>query len=157
MAETPLPADNAEDFLHQAVHFCNTALWGTLNACIIVHPKTEIELGYILDEAIAYLHYGSVAINHWPALGYAFGSTTWGAYPGHTLDDIQSGIGVVHNTLMFDKPQKSVIFGPFHPRPKPAWFVTHRSAYKLAPILARFEAHPRWSLLIPLMWHALQI
>ncbi|MEU2237490.1 hypothetical protein ABZ585_42055, partial [Streptomyces vietnamensis] len=27
---------------------------------------------------------------------------TWGAYPGHTLDDVQSGIGIVHNALLLD-------------------------------------------------------
>jgi len=106
IAETPLQAFNAADFLHKAVEFCNNTLWGTLNACIIVHPQTEASLGSLLDQAISDLHYGSVGINHWPALSYALGSTTWGAYPGHTLNDIQSGIGVVHNTFMFDKPQK---------------------------------------------------
>jgi hypothetical protein len=155
MAETSLPANNAAEFLRQAVHFCNTTLWGTLNACIIVHPKMAAKLGPVLDEAVSDLHYGSVAINHWPALSYGFGVTTWGAYPGHTLDDIQSGVGVVHNTLMFDEPQKSVIYGPFYIWPKPAWFATHRSAHKLAPILTRFEAHPRWSLISQLMWYAL--
>lgn len=156
MAETPLPSGNVADFLHQAVHFCNTALWGTLNACIIIHPRTAAELGSLLDETIADLRYGSVALNHWPALSYAFGSTTWGAYPGRTLNDVQSGVGVVHNTFMFDKPQKSIIFGPFHIWPKPPWFVTHISAHKLAPILVRFEAYPRWSSLFSIMRYALQ-
>lgn len=156
MAETPFPSGNVVDFLRQAVHFCNKTLWGTLNACVIIHPNVEAELGAFLDEAISDLRYGSVAINHWPALSYAFGLTTWGAYPGHTPDDIQSGVGVVHNTLMFGKSQKSVIYGPFRMWPKPAWFVTHRSAHKLAPILTRFEARPRWLLIPPLMWHGLR-
>src|SRR3972149_3118288 len=156
IAETPLQAFNAADFLHKAVEFCNNTLWGTLNACIIVHPQTEASLGSLLDQAISDLHYGSVGINHWPALSYALGSTTWGAYPGHTLNDIQSGIGVVHNTFMFDKPQKSVIYGPFRIWPKPPWFVTHKTANKLAPILAQLEARPCWSLLPSIIWQALQ-
>ena len=156
IAETPLQASNAADFLHKAVEFCNNTLWGTLNACIIVHPQTEAKLGSLLDQAISDLRYGSISINHWPALSYALGSTTWGAYPGHTLDDIQSGIGVVHNTLMFDKPQKSVIYGPFRTWPTPPWFVTHKTANKLAPIITKFEACPRWSLLPPVIWYALQ-
>lgn len=156
MAETPLLATDTAGFLRQAVHFCNATLWGTLNTCIIIHPKTAAELGSVLDEAISDLRYGSVAINHWPALSYGFGVTTWGASPGHTPYDIQGGVGVVYNTFMFDEPQESVIYGPFHMRPKPAWFVTHKSAHKLASILTRFEAHPRWSLLPQLMWHTLR-
>lgn len=156
IAETPLQASDAADFLHKAVEFCNNTLWGTLNACIIVHPQTEAQLGNLLDQAISDLRYGSVGINHWPALSYALGSTTWGAYPDHTLNDIQSGIGVVHNTVMFDKPQKSVIYGPFRIWPKPPWFATHKTANKLAPILTQFEARPCWSLLPSIIWHALQ-
>ncbi|HLE24802.1 MAG TPA: NAD-dependent aldehyde dehydrogenase, partial [Thermodesulfobacteriota bacterium] len=62
-----------------------------------------------------------------------------------------------HNTVMFDKPQKSVIYGPFRIWPKPPWFVTHKTANKLAPILTQFEArHCCWSLLPSIIWHALQ-
>jgi hypothetical protein len=156
IAEAPIAASDAADFLFKAVAFCNDTLWGTLNACIIIHPETEAELGSLLDQAVSDLRYGSIGINHWPALSYALGTTTWGAYPGHTLDDIQSGIGVVHNTLMFDKPEKSVIRGPFRIWPKPPWFVTHKSAHKLAPALTKFEARPSWSLLPSIIWHALQ-
>jgi hypothetical protein len=41
-----------------------------------------------------------VAINHWPALAYGLGSTPWGAFPGSTAADIQSGVGHVHNTYL---------------------------------------------------------
>lgn len=141
-AETALSARDASDFLTQAVDFCNDVLWGTLNACILLHPKTEHTLGSQLDEAIEALRYGSIAINQWPALSYALGCTTWGAHPGHTLDDIQSGLGVVHNTYMFEHPQKSVIYAPFRIFPKPPWFVTHKRAHKVAPILASLERDP---------------
>src|SRR3989304_9953621 len=77
IAETPLPASDTADFLHKAVEFCNNTLRGTLNACIIVHPQTEAQLGSLLEQASADLCSGSVGINHWPALSYALGSTTW--------------------------------------------------------------------------------
>ena len=41
-----------------------------------------------------------------------------GAYPRHTYTDLESGIGVVHNALMFDKPLKTVP-APFRPFPRP--------------------------------------
>src|ERR1035437_4466344 len=75
----------------------------------------------------------------------------WGAFPGHTVDDIQSGIGVVHNSLLFDRPEKSVVRAPFLPYPRstahgrprllptPPWFVTHRRAHVVSERLTRFE------------------
>jgi aldehyde dehydrogenase (NAD(P)+) len=63
-------------------------------------------------------------------MAFAFATTTWGAYPGHAATDIQSGTGVVGNALMFDRPQKSVVTGPFRARPMPSTFATSRSGPK---------------------------
>lgn len=140
VAQTTLPGADAGEFLRNAVRFCNETVWGTLNACIIIHPKVRKAIGEAaLERAIADLEYGSVAVNHWPGLCYGFGCTTWGAYPGHTLDDIQSGIGVVHNTYLFDKPEKTVLQGPFTVFPKPPWFVTHKRSDKVARKMLELE------------------
>ena len=133
-AQTTLPGKNSAEFLENAGFFCNDVLWGSLNACIIVHPREEKRLGDSIEQAISNLRYGSVAVNHWPGLCYGMGSTAWGAYPGHTLDDIQSGIGAVHNTYLFDRPQKSVLKGPFRVFPRPPWFVTHGRGLQVAEI-----------------------
>ena len=154
-AQTALPGADAREFLANAVRFCNETLWGTLNACVIVHPRTAEALGDALDEAIGDLEYGSVGVNHWPALSYALGSTTWGAWPGHTLDDIQSGIGVVHNTFLFDRPQKSVIRGPFRVTPKPPWFVTHKRTDKVARAMLALESAPGFAKIPAIAFHAL--
>ncbi len=138
-AETPLATGDAPDFLQAAVHFANTRLWGTLNACVIVDPRTRRQLGNDLEQAVEQLRYGTVALNHWPALGFALGVTTWGAYPGHTRQWIGSGTGVVHNTLLFENPEKSVIDGPFTMTPKPPWFATHAGAAATAQQLLRLE------------------
>jgi acyl-CoA reductase-like NAD-dependent aldehyde dehydrogenase len=142
VAETSLPGADAREFLQDAVEFCNQSLWGSLSAAIIVDPRTRRALDWALERAIADLNYGSVAVNHWPALCFALGSTTWGAYPGHTPADIQSGIGTVHNAMLFDRPEKSVVYGPFRVIPKPPWFVTHRNAAKVARRLVDLEAKP---------------
>jgi hypothetical protein len=138
-AETPLAAGDALDFLTKAVHFANTRLWGTLNACVIIDPRTRRQLGDAVEHAVEQLRYGTVALNHWPALGFALGVTTWGAYPGHTRQHIASGIGVVHNTMLFEHPEKSVIDGPFTIAPKPPWFATHAGAVAVAQQLLRLE------------------
>ena len=46
----------------------------------------------------------------------------WGAFGGdQTVADVGSGLGVVHNTYLFDQPQKAVVRTPFisplHPLP----------------------------------------
>ena len=93
-------------------------------------------------QSIADLKYGTVSVNHWPALGYVWGTPTWGAFPGHDCHDIQSGVGTTHNALMFDRPEKSVLYGPFRIWPKPPWFVTNRRAHKILSRCVRLEASP---------------
>jgi acyl-CoA reductase-like NAD-dependent aldehyde dehydrogenase len=154
--ETALDAADTGEFIANAVRFCNDTLWGTLNAAILIHPDTERQHKKQLDQAVADLRYGSVVINHWPALAYGFGVTTWGAFPGHTYQNIQSGIGVVHNALLFDKAQKSVIHGPFRVFPRPPWFVTNRQTHHIAPRLVDFEMNPSLPNLGRIIWYAVR-
>lgn len=144
IGEVSLDARDAESFLDAAVTFCNERLWGTLSCMLLIDPRTAKSAGsrQAYERAVADLRYGTVAINHWAGMGYGNCLTTWGAYPGHTLENIGSGIGVVHNTLMFERPQKSVLRGPFVVRPKPPWFATHRRAQHAARRLTDFEARP---------------
>lgn len=151
LSETLLPGDDAATFLKNAVTFCNGTLWGTLGANILIHPKTMAELGSAFEDAVAALQYGCVAVNAWTGLGFILCQTSWGAFPGHTARDIRSGSGVVHNTLFFDRPQKSVVYQPFHPTPralrhgrftllpKPPWFVTNKTAATTMRRLVGFE------------------
>jgi acyl-CoA reductase-like NAD-dependent aldehyde dehydrogenase len=143
-AETAIAAGSVAEYLDRAVAFANDSLWGTLNVTLVVPPAAvaDPEVAAAVERAIAELRYGTVAVNHWAAIGYGLVVTPWGAYPGHTAQDIQSGTGIVHNTLMFSRVQKSVVRAPFHARPKPAWFATHRTAARLTPRLVRFEAEP---------------
>lgn len=154
LTETRLPGNDPATYLRNAVAFCNDELWGTLGANIIIHPTTIKQLGPVFDQAIADLRYGCVAINAWTGLGFLLAQTTWGAYPGHPENDIQSGTCVVHNTYLFDRPQKSVVSAPFYPNPrglahgsfallpKPPWFVTNKMGAVLGRRLVNFEGHP---------------
>ncbi len=153
-AATRLPGKTAREFLENAVNFANDTLWGTLGANLLIHPATIKELGSEFEEFIARLRYGCVAVNSWTGVGFLLSQTSWGAFPGHTADNIQSGRGIVHNSLLFDRPQKSVIYQPFYPfprnlqhgeihsLPKPPWFVTNQKAHKIGPRLVAFEADP---------------
>lgn len=143
-AETPIPAGSSIDFLEKAVAFANRGLWGTLNVTLLVHPGTlrDPAARRAFEQAVADLRFGTVSINHWAAVGYGLVVTPWGAAPGHTPQDIQSGTGWVHNTLMFSRIQKSVVRAPFRVFPKPVWFASHKTAHRLTPKLVAFEAAP---------------
>jgi hypothetical protein len=142
--ETGLEAASVPEFVDRAVAFCNNVLWGTLNVTLIVHPESLKDPGVAsaVERAVADLRYGTVSVNHWAAIGFGLVITPWGAFPGHTRQDIKSGTGVVHNTLMFDRVQKSVVRAPFRVWPKPVWFATHKTAHRLTPKLSEFEAAP---------------
>ncbi len=144
-AESTLAASSIAEYIDRAVDFCNTDIWGTLNATIIIHPESlkDPAVAAAFERAIANLRYGTIGVNYWAGIGYALGTTTWGAFPGHELSNIQSGVGVVHNALMFDKPQKTVLRAPFHAFPTPIWFATQsKTALKVFPKLVDFEASP---------------
>ena len=142
LAETALDAGDEAEFLDSAVRFCNERVFGTLSAGVLVHPHSRRRLGAEFDRAVSALRYGTVSINHWSAVSFGLVVAPWGAYPGHTLEDIGSGIGVVHNTLMFDRPLKTVVWGPFTSSPTPPWFVTHRRSHIVGRRMAAFEASP---------------
>lgn len=154
-AQTSLPGKTAVEFLRRAVSFCNDTLQGTLGVTILIHPRTLAELGAEFEQAIAALRYGSIGINVWNALAFLMAQASWGAYPGHRFDDIQSGMGCVHNCFMFDRPQKTVVRGSFYPfprawrhgewhiAPKPLWFVTNRTAHITARRVTQCAIEPR--------------
>ena len=144
VAETALTAPSPAAFVDAATAFCNEVVWGTLGVTIVVSPSSlkDQDVADAVERAVADLRYGSIGVNLWHGLSFAMGSTTWGAYPGHPRTDIQSGTGVVGNALMFDRPQKSVVRGPFRSRPKPPWFATAADAYDVMRRFVAFEAEP---------------
>ena len=149
-----LPGDTPEEFLRHAVDFANDTLPGTLGATLIVHPRTESKHRAAVETAVAALRYGTLGVNCWSALGFLLGYTPWGAYPGHTRQDIGSGIGFVHNAFMLQDIEKTVLRAPFAPAPRglftgspslsprPPYFVTNRTARTTVERVARFTAAP---------------
>ena len=154
LAVTRLPGADAAAFLDAAVDFCNTRLSGTLGMSILIHPKTIADLGSRFEDALARLEYGTIGVNAWSGVGFLIAQAAWGAYPGHERADIQSGAGVVHNALLFERPQKTVVWAPFapfprsvlagelHTSPRPPWFVTNQTSEVTMQRLTRFAADP---------------
>lgn len=149
-----LPGETPAEFLRHAVDFANDTLPGTLGATLIVHPRTEKAHPAAVEAATAELRYGTLGVNCWSAIGFLLGFTPWGAYPGHTRQDIGSGIGFVHNAFMLEDVEKTVLRAPFAPAPRglftgspslsprPPYFVTNRTALTTIERVTRFTAAP---------------
>jgi len=144
LVETSLEANDASDFAAKATEFVNNRLFGTLGCSVTVHPEwrqsTAGKAAY--EQMLTDLEYGTVAVNHWSALGFGMMSPPWGGYPGGNLEDPKSGIGWVHNTFMLPKPEKTVLEGPLTIFPKPFWFPTHRNTEALGWKVVRLLEKP---------------
>lgn len=156
ITETPLVSDTIPEFIHKAVEFCNDKIWGTLSCSLFIDPLTESINRNEIEQAIDLLRYGSIGINCWAALSYAFAATTWGAYPGSPLKDIQSGSGSVHNGFLFDYPEKSVVRAPFRIWPNPAWFYTNKNTIGIGKSLVQYEYSQSTKDFIKLIFAALK-
>jgi aldehyde dehydrogenase (NAD(P)+) len=142
LSQTDLDESDPGAFIAAATKFCNERLWGTLNATLIVDPRTEAAEAAALDRAIVDLRYGTVTINHWAGLVFGSVSAPWGGHPSATLNDVQSGIGWVHNTFMLEGIEKSVFRGPVVMSPKPAWFYDNAMMRIIGSKLSDFESAP---------------
>jgi len=115
-------------------------------------------LGDGFENAIADLRYGAISINSWTAFAFLTPTLTWGGYPGGTLENVVSGIGVVHNALLLDGVERSLTRGPFRPfprsiprivrtlslskgsvLPKPPWFVDSRTGATVSEGFTRYR------------------
>jgi acyl-CoA reductase-like NAD-dependent aldehyde dehydrogenase len=157
VAETALEAPSVPGYIERVVDFANETLWGTLNATFLVHPRSLADppVAAALERAVANLRYGTVTVNVFSYYSYYFMVLPWGAFPGHNICDIQSGIGKTANALMFEFPEKSVVRGPFH-KPIDPLKLTSERAHEFARKLARFEESPSWARLSALVWSALR-
>jgi acyl-CoA reductase-like NAD-dependent aldehyde dehydrogenase len=142
LSHTEVGSSDPATFLAAATSFCNDRLWGTLNAGLIIDPRTERQVAAALDRAIVELRYGTVGINLWPAVGYGTISPPWGGHASATLENIQSGLGWVHNTYMLEAIDKSVVRGPITMWPKPAWFFDNTATHLIGAKLTQFELSP---------------
>ncbi|MDP1658839.1 MAG: aldehyde dehydrogenase family protein [Methylotenera sp.] len=158
LSEVQVGSKNPVEFLEKAVEFCNHKLWGTLNATIIVHPKSlkDPAIKAAFERAICNLKYGTVAVNTFPGLSFVFASPPWGAHPGSTLNNIQSGSGFVHNTLMLEGIEKAVIRAPLTVFPKPAWLPTHRTAQTVTRRIVEMEEKASWAKVPGIVWASMQ-
>ena len=149
---------NGQEFLDAAVTHANERLVGTLGANVLIDPATQAILGEGFENAIVRLRYGAISINSWTAFAFLTPTLTWGGYPGGTLENVVSGMGVVHNALLLEGVERSVTRGPFRPfprsipriirtrslakgsvLPKPPWFVDSRTGATVSEGFTRYR------------------
>jgi aldehyde dehydrogenase (NAD(P)+) len=145
------------EFLHEATKFMNNRLWGTLNATLIVHPKSlkDASTNSAFEQAICQLKYGTITVNTFIGLLFCSGAP-WGAYPGSNSKDIQSGNGFVHNTAMLEGIEKAVLRAPLTVFPKPAWLASHKKAKTVTQKLVAMEENASWAKVPGIVLSAMQ-
>lgn len=147
LSETEVGSDDPLEFLERAVEFANNRLWGTLTADLVIHPSSmkDPRIAEAVERAIARLRYGVVSVNSWSGHTFVFCTPPWGAFPGATPADIQSGTGWVHNTPMLEGIEKAVLRHPITAVPKPTTFPSHRTAHVVLRRLTRMEERASWT------------
>jgi aldehyde dehydrogenase (NAD(P)+) len=83
-------------------------------------------------------------------------TTPWGGFAGATFENVQSGLGTVHNAFMLEDTQRTLVEAPWAPfprnllsgsltlLPRPPWFITNRRQAILGRLLTAFQYRPRW-------------
>ncbi|WP_010587928.1 aldehyde dehydrogenase family protein [Schlesneria paludicola] len=131
-AETSLGGASPSDFLATATDFLNDVVFGSLCASVTFPRAFRHEHSADVERCLLRLRYGTVCVNQWSGLAYGLVSPPWGAYPGATLNNVDSGIGNVHNMYLLDQYEKTVLEGPLINFPKPVWFAGHKTALSVA-------------------------
>ncbi len=152
-----LPYSTYENFCSKAVDYVNNELWGNLGVTVLIKNHKKKTNQDILNTYIEELKYGTVAINEWSALGFVIPTLPWGGYPGNKDNDIQSGQGYVHNALLFESPQKGIVYSRFRLSPliDPPWFVTNKKAHRIFKHLTYYQASKSKINLIKLIFSTL--
>lgn len=156
LADVALDAKDGGEFLEKATRFANDDCWGSLSMMMIIHPETQKQFAAQFERSLEDLHFGGIAVNAWAGVIYGMVTLPWGAHPGHTLEDIRSGRGVVHNTYLFDHVQKTILRAPFRMNPTPAWFADHKTQDKLGRALLEFEGSGSIAKVPPVIFAALR-
>lgn len=139
--------DSVAEYLALASDFVNNKCWGTLSCCVFIDPRTQRKHSSEFNTFIANLKYGSICVNVPGMVGFGVTKLTWGAYgDDNTCNpapcrDIGSGNCKVHNSLLFDNVQKSVIYGPWQFHPFPYWLVSNRNAEEIGKKALEYFVH----------------
>lgn len=126
-------------FLSQATEFVNRSVWGDLSCLLLIDPRTRRDYEKEIAHAVTLLEYGTVCINVWAGLAFASSVTPWGSYRG---GHVETGAGWVHNTFFYDRPEKTVMEGPFLPFTPVPWLKPFPHLYRVGRALFELDLEP---------------
>ena len=137
-----IPFSSHENYALNSIDYVNNELWGNLGVSVLIKNHKKKTNQVILNTYVEELKYGNVAINEWSALGGMIPTLPWGGYPGNKDNDIQSGQGYVHNSLLFESPLKGVVYSKFRVSRliEPGLFVTNNKAHRIGKHLTYYQA-----------------
>ncbi|MBD3420190.1 MAG: aldehyde dehydrogenase family protein [Chitinivibrionales bacterium] len=141
MAETALDSPSVENFIIDAAGFCNTSLWGSLVALVVVDPDMQRNHCPRIEEMIDQLDYGSVMVNMYSGMGHCLACAPWGGAPGRTPFAIDSGVGTVNDPFLLPPIHKAVFRGPFTKAYDPM-NITTRNRVEFAQSFAKYNMNP---------------
>eukprot|EP00808_Paulinella_micropora_P021255 g71240.t1 len=114
LVEIPLDTHpSVTGFLPEAVRFANEKMWGSLTGTLIIDCASRKKAQATFEQAVQSLQVGVLGINKWAAYGVVFPQGSWGAYPKHTPEDIQSGQGIVGNVWCLENVVSTLLDCPF--------------------------------------------
>ena len=133
------------EFLAQAVDFVNEQVWGTLSATLVVHPRDRRDPSRprAVEQAIRRPALRQRGRERLGRLGFAFGTTPWGAYPGARSRTSRAGGAGCTTRFMLEDIEKVVIRHPARTFPKPPYYPSHRTAHRLGRALVELEGRGR--------------
>ncbi len=134
-------APNADDFLANAVEFCNTTLLGTLSCSILIDDNTQKAHQTQLEKAITDLNYGSIAINTMPLYVWLNPYLTWGG--NEKGKEFASGLGNFGNVMCFENVEKSIIYSSFISR-KHLLNTNKKSWLDISVQATKYAIRPSW-------------
>ncbi|WP_210418712.1 aldehyde dehydrogenase family protein [Aliikangiella coralliicola] len=100
------------EFLDKATDFCNNKLLGSLGCMILIDNDTMKNHHGRLNQAIAELNYGGIAVNDVPPNIWLNPYLTWSGC-GETIENFVSGVGNFGNAFNIENVKKSVILNDF--------------------------------------------
>ena len=149
LLEIPVSADSVEAFFENATATANEQLWGTLNAYVMIDPKTEKREKEAFTKMVSGLDYGTILINMYAGFGHILHCAPWGGAPGRKPDQIDSGVGWTNDPNMFGNPHKTVFKSPFKKLYDPLVH-TAKNRVPFCQGLCDYQFHPS-------MWNGLKL
>eukprot|EP00808_Paulinella_micropora_P002713 g46620.t1 len=114
LAEIPMQESDPAAFLAAAAKLSNEQLWGNLSSTVIIDDATRATCNDAFDKFLVECKVGALVVNRWAINAAVWPVAMWGAYPCNRPEDIQSGCGVIGNSLCLKGTiHKTVIEAPF--------------------------------------------